>query len=176
MYQCTCTCTWLLCTVLFTVEGLQHQHQKEVEDLKEMLSHNELLTTKLNQQLSETRGELKGQGELARQINEENSLLLEKLSRLGLADGEEDEARGREEASSPLSSIGKRCLGEQHEKVISSQQHALIDMRKKVNDLMTNKPPGTMSICTCTYMYIHIYVYSVSITCTCTCTSCHVPL
>lgn len=41
-----------------------------------------------------------------------------------------------------LVAMGHRCLGENHQQIIQSQCHALRDMRRKIDDLMTAKPPS----------------------------------
>ena len=108
-----------------------------------MLSNNETTITKLNQQLAEANGQLKGQGEFTRQIRQENTALVEKLS--GLATNNRDGSKEVSMETTQFSSVGKRCLGEQHDKVISSQEHGIIELRKRVNELMKNSTPGTIT-------------------------------
>ena len=116
----------------------------ELEDLKQTLSTRETEISELNSKLSEARGQLKGQGKLIEQMNADKASLLDRLSKKGksIDVALSNEKEEKESVTTPLMSVGKRCLGEQHDKVISSQQHAIVELRKRVNDLMTDKPPG----------------------------------
>ena len=118
------------------------EHLAELEDLKQTLSQNETTISEVNCQLSEARGQLKERGDLIQQINQEKAVLLKRVSGQAESPGQDGAEEGV--STSPLSSVGKRCLGEQHDKVISSQQHTIIELRKRVNDLMSNKPPGSI--------------------------------
>ncbi len=126
------------------IDELRHQHVAELDDLKGTLSRNETTIAELNCQLSEVKGHLEGKNEQVKQINEEKASLLNRVSMQ--ANSTENGVGTSEDKDSstapPLSSVGKVCLGEQHSKVISSQQRAIIELRKKVNDLMANKSPG----------------------------------
>ena len=110
-------------------------HQREVDDLKEKLSQNEMIITDLNKEYNQLKGELKGRDEMMKQKTFE--LSNEMTSQINKSQVEEVGV-----PSNSLVSIGQQCLGENHEKVINSQQHAINDLRKKMNDLMISKPPG----------------------------------
>ena len=86
----------------------------------------------MQRQLSEREGQL-------REKAEEHKKLVE----MTVVSKKEE---GREESSSsPLASIGKRCLGEKHQEMIQSQSIAIGELRKKMNDLISTSPPGVLS-------------------------------
>ena len=119
------------------LETMSVAHQREVDDLKEKLSQNEMIITDLNKEYNQLKGELKGRDEMMKQKTFE--LSNEMTSQINKSQVEEVGV-----PSNSLVSIGQQCLGENHEKVINSQQHAINDLRKKMNDLMISKPPGLL--------------------------------
>lgn len=116
------------------IETMSVAHQREVDDLKEKLSQNEMIITDLNKEYNQLKGELKGRDEMMKQKIFE--LSNEMTSQINKSQVEEVGV-----TSNSLVSIGQQCLGENHEKVINSQQHAINDLRKKMNDLMISIPP-----------------------------------
>lgn len=54
-------------------------------------------------------------------------------------------AKEEEDEDTPpdvLVAVGHRCLGDNHQKVIDSQRHALHEMRRRIDELMKTHPPG----------------------------------
>lgn len=45
-------------------------------------------------------------------------------------------------SSDMLVVVGHRCLGDNHQRIIESQRHALHDMRQKMDELMRTHPPS----------------------------------
>ena len=56
---------------------------------------------------------------------------------------EEEEEEEEDTPSHVLVAVGHRCLGDNHQKVIDSQRHALHEMRRRIDELMKTHPPGT---------------------------------
>ena len=127
------------------IDELRQQYVAELNDLKGTLSKNETTIVELNCQLSEVKGRLEGKNEQVKQINEEKASLLNRVSmQTNSTENGVGTSEDKDSTAPPLSSVGKVCLGEQHSKVISSQQRAIVELRRRVNDLMANKSPGEM--------------------------------
>ena len=70
-----------------------------------------------------------------------SSVSLQEDQTPSLREEQEEEEQGRS-SSDTLVAMGHRCLGDNHQKVIESQRHALHDMRRRMDDLMMTHPPG----------------------------------
>lgn len=106
--------------------------------------------TQLSHKLSETQGQLKAQKQIVEQVNKEKQSLLVKLTELKegttsssntLVQKGDMNGHGGEDTGT-LALVGQRCLREQHNKIITSQEHAIVDLRKRVSDLCSDKPLG----------------------------------
>lgn len=154
----------------FTDE-LQISHKAEMDELMKSFSTKDGDISKLSHKLSDLQGQLKAQKQMVEQVNKEKESLIGKLAELKhqqqrMTDSG-DELEGEQGMPpSSLALIGQRCLGEQHNKVIRGQQQAIIDLRKRVDELLIDNPPGIPHDAhtnTGILMYVHIVVLCVKI-------------
>lgn len=105
-------------------------HSQEITDLRHQLAQRESTLSTLQHDILNQRINQTPTSPQSIQLNKEQITPLDDIKKE--CDLPEDS----------LVAMGHRCLGENHQQIIQSQCHALRDMRRKFDDLMTAKPPS----------------------------------
>lgn len=105
-------------------------HSQEITDLRHQLAQRESTLSTLQQDI------------LNRHVNQTQTLPQPIQLNEEQTTPPDDIKKECDLPEDSLVAMGHRCLGENHQQIIQSQCHALRDMRRKINDLMTAKPPS----------------------------------